>query len=61
MVLINGVTVLRRVGWVPKAPAAAAAALEFANGRPLKEPFMSHWENEDYSYLSRKKDHFCIN
>lgn len=33
----------------------AAAAVEFANARPLKEPFMSHRETEDYSYLSRVK------
>lgn len=48
------------VGWLPK----AAASLEFANGKPLKEPFMSYWETEHYSYLSReekKKVYFCVN
>ncbi|TNN48419.1 hypothetical protein EYF80_041405 [Liparis tanakae] len=35
--VINGGSVLRRLGWPPK----AAAAPEFANGKTLKEPFMS--------------------
>ncbi len=49
--LINAISVLWQAGREPK----AAAALEFANGRPLKEPFMSHWEAGDYSYLSGEK------
>lgn len=57
IVWINGFTVLWLVGWVPR----AAVALECANRRPLKEPFMSHWELRTIHICLGEKDHFCIN